>query len=229
VYDGDDDIPVITPEGPYWDRSGKMAKGQNDGDRSYGRISLHDAMAKGVNSPFLQLGMDTGLKRVRSTAEASGLLPSSFGLPVPAFSMGNSTPSAIRMADAYGMFAAHGMHTDPYSVRKITRNGEPVRLNLPQPKRAVRSTVADEVTASLTQRDWVGGITVATKAGTTEDDTARWYTGYNRAESTSVVVYRMDLTKSLAPLPLKGLGGDSATSKKLSFQIWKKYTEEMAK
>lgn len=51
MYDGDDDIPVMTPEGPYWDRSGKMVKGRNDGDTSYGRISLHDAMAKSVNSP----------------------------------------------------------------------------------------------------------------------------------------------------------------------------------
>nr|WP_256102791.1 transglycosylase domain-containing protein [Streptomyces sp. Ncost-T10-10d] len=233
VYDGDDDIPVMTPEGPYWDRSGKMVKGQNDGDHSYGRISLHDAMAKAVNSPFLQLGMDAGLKQVRSTAEASGLLPSSFGPPVPAFSMGNSTPSAIRMADAYGMFAAHGMHTDPYSVRKVTRNGEPIRLNLPQAKRAVRPAVADEVTASLARPGGASGVAlaspVAAKAGTTEDDTARWYVGYNQAASTAVVVYRMDLTKSLAPLPLKGLGGDSAAGEKLSSQIWNTYTEAMTK
>ncbi|MFD4943367.1 transglycosylase domain-containing protein [Streptomyces sp. NPDC058239] len=233
LYDGDDDIPVMTPEGPYWDRSGKMVKGQNDGDHSYGRISLHDAMAKAANSPFLQLGMDTGLKQVRSTAEASGLLPSSFGPPVPAFSMGNSTPSAIRMADAYGMFAAHGVHTDPYSVRKVTRNGEPIRMDLPQAKRAVRSAVADEVTASLTRPGGASGVAfsspVAAKAGTTEDDTARWYVGYNQAASTAVVVYRMDLTKSLAPLPLKGLGGDSAAGKKLSSQIWNTYTEAMTK
>ncbi|MER5357628.1 transglycosylase domain-containing protein [Streptomyces sp. NPDC002785] len=233
VYDGDDDIPVMTPEGAYWDRSGKMVKGQNDGDHSYGRISLHDAMAKAANSPFLQLGMDAGLKTVRRTAEASGLLPSSFGPPVPAFSMGNSTPSAIRMAGAYGMFAAHGMHTDPYSVRKVTRNGEPVRLNLPQAKRAVGSAVADEVTAALARPGEESGATsaspVAAKAGTTEDDTARWHVGYNRDASTSVVVYRMDLTKSLAPLPLKGLGGDSAAGKKLSFQIWNAYTEAMTK
>ncbi|MFJ1546562.1 transglycosylase domain-containing protein [Streptomyces sp. NPDC088246] len=233
AYDGDDDIPVMTPEGPYWDRSGKMVKGQNDGDRSYGRISLHDAMAKAVNSPFLQLGMDAGLKQVRRTAEASGLLPSSFGPPVPAFSMGNSTPSAIRMADAYGMFAAHGVHTDPYSVRKVTRNGEPIRLDLPQAKRAVRPAVADEVTASLARPGGASGVAlaspVAAKAGITEDDTARWYVGYNRAAATAVVVYRMDLTKSLAPLPLKGLGGDSAAGKKLSSQIWNTYTEAMTK
>ncbi|MFE1408165.1 transglycosylase domain-containing protein [Streptomyces sp. NPDC058770] len=232
VYDGDDDIPITTPEGPYWDRSGKMVKGNNDGDRSYGRISLHDAMAKSVNSPFLQLGMDTGLKRIRSTAEASGLLPSSFGPPVPAFAMGNSTPSAIRMADAYGTFAAHGMHTDPYSVRKATRNGAPVRLDLPRAKRAVRSDVADEVTAALTRPGGSGGdlsAPVAAKAGTTEDDTARWYVGYDPAAATAVVVYRMDLNRSLAPLPLKGLGGASAGDRDFPAQIWNTYTKAMTK
>ncbi|MCX4736471.1 transglycosylase domain-containing protein [Streptomyces sp. NBC_01363] len=233
MYDGDDDIPVMTPEGPYWDRSGKMVKGNNDGDISHGRISLHDAMAKSVNSPFLQLGMDAGLQRVRSTAEASGLLPSSFGPPVPAFAMGNSTPSAIRMADAYGTFAAHGVHMDPYSVRKVTRNGEPVRLDLPRPRRAVRTDVADEVTASLSRPGGRNGVAtptpVAVKTGTTEDDTARWFVGYGPAASTAVVVYRMDLTKSLAPLPLKGLAGGPADDGKLPAQIWNTYTEAMTK
>lgn len=233
MYDGDDDIPVMTPEGPYWDRSGKMVKGNNDGDISHGRISLHDAMAKSVNSPFLQLGMDAGLQQVRSTAEASGLLPSSFGPPVPAFAMGNSTPSAIRMADAYGTFAAHGVHMDPYSVRKVTRNGEPVRLDLPRPRRAVRTDVADEVTASLSRPGGRNGVAtptpVAVKTGTTEDDTARWFVGYGPAASTAVVVYRMDLTKSLAPLPLKGLAGGPADDGKLPAQIWNTYTEAMTK
>ncbi|MFB7918526.1 transglycosylase domain-containing protein [Streptomyces sp. NPDC056061] len=231
-YDGDDDIPVMTPEGPYWDRSGKMVKGKNDGDHSYGRISLHDAMAKSVNSPFLQLGMDTGLKQIRSTAEAAGFLPSSFGPPVPAFAMGNSMPSAIRMADAYGTFAAHGMHTDPYSVSRATRNGAPVRLDLPRPTRAVRATVADEVTSALTRPRGSGkapSAPVAAKAGTTEDDTARWYVGYDPTVATAVVVYRMDLNRSLAPLPLKGLGGTSAGNRDFPAQIWNTYTEAMTK
>jgi len=235
VYDGDDDIPITTPEGPYWDRNGKMVKGHNDGKRSYGHISLHDAMAKSVNSPFLQLGMDTGLKQIRSTAEASGLLPSSFGPPVPAFAMGNSTPSAIRMADAYGTFAAHGMHTDPYSVSKATRNGAPVPLDLPKTTSAVRPAVADEVTSALIRRGGSGGdpsTLAAAKVGTTEDDTARWYVGYNPVAAdavTAVVVYRMDLNRSLAPLPLKGLGGASARDRDFPAQIWNTYTKAVTK
>ena len=88
LYNGDDGVPVTTPEGPYWDRSGKKVPPRNDGDRSYGRITLHRALALSVNTPFMQLGMDTGLDNVRATAEAAGLLPSSIGAQVPALSTG---------------------------------------------------------------------------------------------------------------------------------------------
>ncbi|WSG86726.1 penicillin-binding protein (plasmid) [Streptomyces sp. NBC_01727] len=236
LYDGDDGVPVMTPEGPYWDRGGKMIKAHNEGNRSYGHLSLHDAVARGVDSPFLQLGMDVGLDMVRHTAEASGLLGSSFGPPVPAFSMGNSTPSAIRMAGAYGTFAAHGLHTDPYSVRKITRNGEPVRLARSQTGRAMTTAVADEVTEALSRTWKRSGSTGATstapfsgKAGTTEDLTAHWYIGYTPEVSTAVVLYRMDLTKSLAPLPLNGLGGDTASGRTYPAEIWTTYMKAVTK
>ncbi|MCX5206325.1 penicillin-binding protein [Streptomyces sp. NBC_00237] len=220
VYDGNDDVPLMTPEGPYWDRGGKMVKGQNDGDRSYGPVPLRDAVARGVNTPFLQLGMDVGLGLVRKTAEKSGMLASNFGPPVPAFSLGNSTPSAIRMAGAYGVFGGGGMHTDPYSVRKITRNGEPVPLPRPRSARALDQAVAGQVTEALTRT----GEDFAGKTGITPDDTARWYVGSTKEASTAVVLYRMDLAKSLAPLPLKGLGRGPSAAGKMPVEIWDRYT-----
>lgn len=39
----------------------------------------------------------------------------------------------------------------------------------------------------------------------------------------------MDLTKSLAPLPLKGLAGRPADDGTLPAQIWNTYTEAMTK
>ncbi|MFD9502365.1 transglycosylase domain-containing protein [Streptomyces sp. NPDC060035] len=227
-YDGDNGLPVTTPEGPYWDRAGRTVKGHNEGNRSYGRIGLHDAMAQGADAPFLQLGMDVGLGRVRRIAEDSGLLPSSFGPPVPAFSLGNSTPSAIRMASAYGTFAAHGLHTTPYSVAKVTRNGEPVPLSRPKARRAMKTAVADEITASLTRSATSSGTFTAPssgKTGTTQDLTAHWYVGYTPEASTAVVTYRMDLAKSIAPLPLKGLGGDPSSGRDYPAQIWMSYME----
>ncbi|MGW6733288.1 transglycosylase domain-containing protein [Streptomyces sp. NPDC055013] len=225
IYDGDDDVPVTTPEGPYWDRSGRKVAASNDGNKSYGQISLHRAMALSVNTPFMQLGMDTGLDKVRSTAEAAGLLSSSIGAQVPALATGSSTPSAIRMASGYSTFAAAGKHTEPYSVRRITHNGDKISLNLPDPRRAFGADVAEEVTSALTDAFRTAHpdaapatAQVAGKAGTTPKDTASWYVGTHKSVSTAVVVYRIDLAKSLEPLPLKGLAGTADDS--VPYGIW---------
>ncbi|MFI1361959.1 transglycosylase domain-containing protein [Streptomyces griseochromogenes] len=224
VYDGDDGVAVTTPEGPYWDRSGRKVTAHNDGNKSYGQITLGKALAQSVNTPFMQLGMDTGLDKVRETAVAAGLLDSSMGPQVPALTLGNSTPSAIRMASGYATFAAAGMHTEPYSVRRITRNGAAVHLSTPAPRRAVGAQVAEDVSQALadslrtTHPAAASGPAAAGKAGTTEDDTAAWYAGTSASVSTAVVVYRMDLAKSLEPLPLKGLAGTSADD--VPYGIW---------
>jgi membrane peptidoglycan carboxypeptidase len=226
VYDGNDAVPVTTPEGPYWDRDGDRVSAHNDGKKSWGPISLHNALAGSVNTPFMQLGMDTGLAKVRKTAEAAGFLPSSFGAQVPALSVGSATPSAIRMASGYSTFAAQGKHTEPYSVRKMTHNGYRVPLNTPRPERAVGADVAAQVTSALTDAfrtahpDSPGAASyeVAAKGGTTQDDKAAWYVGTAANVSTAVVVYRIDLTKSLEPLRLGGIAGTPNSG--VPYDIW---------
>ncbi|MEU2338298.1 transglycosylase domain-containing protein [Streptomyces sp. NPDC013172] len=227
LYDGDDKVPVTTLDGPYWDRSGKKVFAKNDDGKSYGQISLDKALALSVNTPFMQLGMDTGLDKVRSTAIASGLLSDTIGAQVPALSMGNSTPSAIRMASGYATFAAGGNHTEPYSVAKITRNGRRVALDTPRPTRAVRDDVAADVQQALTESFRLAHPTTALttraagKAGTTDatgKDTASWYTGTSSNVTTSVVVYRIDLNKSLEPLPLQGLAGTGTDN--VPYTVW---------
>jgi membrane peptidoglycan carboxypeptidase len=163
---------------------------------------------------------------VRSTAEKSGLLPSSFGAQVPALTMGSATPSAIRMASGYATFTADGKHTEPYSVRLITKNGTKVVLDTPTADRAISPRVAREVSSALADsfRTAHPGDTPATpsrvagKAGTTQGDTAAWFVGSAKSVSTAVVVYRIDLTKSLEPLPLKGIAG--TTQKSVPYGIW---------
>ncbi|MGW0709972.1 transglycosylase domain-containing protein [Streptomyces sp. NPDC002643] len=231
VYDGDDAVPVTTPEGPYWDRDGDKVFAHNDDKKSWGQITLHDALANSVNTPFMQLGMDAGLDTVRKTAEASGLLPSSFGAMVPALSVGNATPSAIRMASGYSTFAAEGRHTEPYSVAKLTHNGRKVALNTPKPQRAVGADVAAEVTSALTDAyrtahptaPGAASFEVAGKGGTTQNDTAAWYVGTAKDVSTAVVVYRIDLTKSLEPLPLDGIAGTPDSG--VPYDIWSRATD----
>ncbi|MET9388872.1 transglycosylase domain-containing protein [Streptomyces sp. NPDC006624] len=224
LYDGDDGIPVTTPEGPYWDRGGKKVTSHNDGEKSYGRISLSRALALSVNTPFMQLGMDTGLEQVRDTAQRAGLLSSSFGPQVPAMSLGSATPSAIRMASGYVTFAAAGKHVEPYSVARITRNGHKVALAKPESRRAVRAGVAEAVQSALTDAfrtahpEAAATTTAAGKVGTTQNDTALWYVGTADSVSTAVVAYRIDLAKSLEPLPLKGIAGTFGDS--VPYRIW---------
>ncbi|MGV9252694.1 transglycosylase domain-containing protein [Streptomyces sp. NPDC003697] len=227
VYDGDDGVPVTTPEGPYWDRSGRKVAAHNDDKKSWGPITLRKALAESVNTPFMQLGMDTGLDKVKETAVAAGLLPSSVGRQVPDLSLGSSTPSAIRMASGYSTFAAEGRHTEPFSVRRVTRNGSAVPLDTPDRRRAVDPRVAEQVTQALTDSfrgahpadaPATAGAGAAGKAGTNEKDTAAWYVGTGESVSTAVVVYRIDLAKSLEPLPLEGIAGTRADS--VPYRIW---------
>lgn len=232
-YDGNDQVTVQTPEGPYWDRSGKVVKGRNDGNRNWGQVTLNQAVANSVNTPMLQLGLDVGLDRVESFAERSGLLGSSLGPRIPTFALGeNSTPSAIRMAGAYETFAADGMHTDPYSVRSVTRNGAAVPVDVPKPTRAVTAKTARTVTEALRDAVTEGSAKTAGKAhagaagktGTTAANTAGWFVGSTDQESTAVVVYRMALT-DLIPLPLTGLGGDApgTPGSERAVRLWADY------
>ncbi|MET9885616.1 transglycosylase domain-containing protein [Streptomyces sp. NPDC006430] len=232
-YDGNDQVTVQTPEGPYWDRSGKVVKGRNDGGRNWGQVTLNQAVAHSVNTPMLQLGLDVGLDRVESFALRSGLLASSLGPRIPVFALGeNSTPSAIRMAGAYETFAANGMHTDPYSVRSITRNGAAVPVAAPKPTRAMQAKTARAVTEALRDAVTEGSAKTASKAhpgaagktGTTATNTAGWFVASTEQESTAVVVYRMSLT-DLIPLPLTGLGGDApgTPSSERAVRLWADY------
>ncbi|GAA2429191.1 transglycosylase domain-containing protein [Streptomyces macrosporus] len=238
-YNGQHNAPVMTPEGPYWDRNGKVVKGRNDGERNWGTsIPLRYAMVNSVNSTFLQLGMDVGLDRVRGHAVNAGLLPSSLGPQVPAFALGNSTPSAIRMATAYGTFAAEGVRSEPYWVVRATRNGSEVELPGRRTRRAFSAEVSAQVTDALrgvmeegTGREArVPGLRAAGKTGTTEDNTAAWFVGYTEKEATAVVLYRMDLRK-LDLLPLDGVAGhtDEAPGSPLPGMIWKDYTTAAAR
>lgn len=110
-------------------------------------------------------------------------------------------------------------------MRRVTHNGSTVPMDKPDTRRAVGADVATEVTKALTDAFHLAHPTAPAalakasgKAGTTEDDTASWYVGTDKEVSTAVVVYRMDLAKSLEPLPLKGLAGTADDS--VPYGIW---------
>jgi membrane peptidoglycan carboxypeptidase len=221
VYDGDDKVAVRTPEGPYWSRDGKIVRVANDGHRSYGPITLQEAVASSVNGPIEQLGMDVGLDRVRRASIDAGLLPDSgFGAQTPDFSLGTATPSPIRKAGAYATFAAGGVHTAPYSVLRITRDGERLPVQAPAVTRPFSAAVAAEVTAALTTAPGR-----AATAGTSPGNTSAWYAGYTRQVSTAVALFRIE-PRSQQLEPLTGTTGTRVperTGSSLPAAIWSHY------
>ncbi|OKJ13518.1 transglycosylase domain-containing protein [Kitasatospora sp. CB01950] len=233
-YDGDNGVDLQTPEGPYWARDGKKAKSANDDGRSWGPISLRAAVEQSVNGPMEQLGMDVGLDNVRRSALGFGLLPDSMGDLVPGFSLGNSTPSAIRLADAYTAFGGQGMRTDPYSVDRVSRNGADIAVERPDAVRAATVTVAAEIDTALrgavkdgTAKEVGKAVPdAAGKTGVNQARTAGWFVGYRGAVATAVSLFRMD-AKTLELQPLTGVAGAAPNTPDHTTPaaIWAAYTK----
>lgn len=124
IYNGDDGLRIRDYTGKIWlNEDDEEWRQTNDGNYDYGEIDLRTAMEKSANSPFVQLGMDVGTDKVKDVAVAAGLKDDTFmaDATVPSFSIGTSSPSAIRMAGAYSTFATSGQQNDTYSVTEVKR------------------------------------------------------------------------------------------------------------
>ncbi|MFE3786245.1 transglycosylase domain-containing protein [Streptomyces goshikiensis] len=199
-------------------------------------LDLYSALVNSDHTPFVETGKKIGLQRVKEIAVASGLREESMAKLEPTFSIGTSTPSAVRLASAYTAFVNEGRATEPYSVAKLERNGVAVSGFGPaKPRRAMSAETASTVGAALSQVSWgtVGppkGQTTyspyrAGKTGPNDRMNSAWYIGVTQELSTSVAMFR---TKPDVPplLPMQGVGGpDSERGSALPPLIWKAYNE----
>ncbi|WP_185008884.1 transglycosylase domain-containing protein [Streptomyces sp. AK010] len=238
-YNGNDHLKVRNNDGTYVLKKDNTPFFQeNESDHPWGYISLRKAMEQSVNTPFVQLGMDVGMRNVRDVAEKSGILDTSFATLNPSFALGTSTPSAIRMADAYATFAASGKQAAPYSVTSVKFNGQEIDgFDKPRITQAMPENVANNVTDTLENviQNGTGknalalGRTAAGKTGTTDENKSAWFVGYTQQLSTSVAMFRED-PKSAKLLSMNGTageesihGGDTPT------QVWTEYMKAALK
>jgi membrane peptidoglycan carboxypeptidase len=233
-FNGDDLIKIKQPDGSYvLNKDNSPFRQKNETSYPWGYISLRKAMEQSINSPFVQLGEYTGLQNVATTAQRAGLLQSSFASLNASFSIGTSTPSAIRMADAYGTFAASGTHADPYSVTKVIHDGaELPGFTRPATSDAIPASVADNVTDVLkgvitkgtaTKALDTGRKNIAGKTGTTDQNKSAWFVGYSKQLSTSVVLFR-EKEGSPTLLSMNGVGGQSSVfGGALPTEVWTDY------
>ncbi|MEW1582869.1 transglycosylase domain-containing protein [Streptomyces microflavus] len=203
IYNGDNKLRIKNYNGEVWrDKDDNEWLQTNDGDYDHGEVDLRHAMEQSANSPFVQLGMDVGTDKVKEAAVAAGLKDDDMmaDSTVPSFSIGTSSPSAIRMAGAYATFATSGQQNPTYSVTEVKKKGEVVFQHRKQPKRAFSPLIADNVTDVLKNvvENGTGkparlpGREAAGKTGTTDGNKSAWFVGYTPQLSTAISMFRLD-------------------------------------
>lgn len=165
-----------------------------------GLMNLRTAIEKSVNTYFLQLSQETGLCDPWTIATQSGLSFSD-GEPleqVASFTLGVNPVSPLSMAEGYAMFAARGVHCEPYAItRVIGQDGEVLFEREPNCNRVLDERVADAMNdllrgvvenpgATGNAMRLAGGRPAAGKTGTTNGVKAVWWVGYTPQLSTAV-------------------------------------------
>ncbi|MFI8181984.1 transglycosylase domain-containing protein [Actinacidiphila glaucinigra] len=232
-YNGNDHIKIKNNDGSYVLKKDNTPFFQeNESPTPWGFITLRKAMEQSINTPFVQLGMDVGMEKVADVAEKSGILKASMETRNASFALGTSTPSAIRMADAYATFAASGKHVDPYSVVWVKKNGAEVDgFDKPKVSRVMPAEVADNISDVLENviQNGTGfrakelGRKAAGKTGTTDSNKSAWFVGYTQQLSTAVAMFREN-PKTHGLMSMNGTAGvESIHGGDIPTEIWTAY------
>jgi membrane peptidoglycan carboxypeptidase len=158
----------------------------NYGGRSYGTITLADALAHSVNTVTASLGQEVGIEKVVEAAQRLGIKS-----PLEAnasLALGTSEVTPLELTTAYAAFANGGLRVQPYMVTQVSDNAGHVLYTRtpPQPDRVIASHVDRDMVAMLygvvtqgTGRSAsIPGHQAAGKTGTTQDYRDAWFVGF---------------------------------------------------
>ncbi|GAA2913970.1 transglycosylase domain-containing protein [Streptomyces mexicanus] len=165
---------------------------ENESTSEHGPYAMKEAMAKSVNTYFVQLISDIGLcPVVNMTDKLHVVQGDGKKLPqTPAIALGAVGISPLTMASAYATFASRGVYCTPVAIESITQKVGDQEKSLAVPKtscsRAMSQKTADTVNtllqgvidsgtgqqAGLSDRDNAG------KTGTTDERKNAWFVGY---------------------------------------------------
>ena len=183
----------------------------NYGGRSYGTITLAEALAHSVNTITAGLAQEVGISTVVEAAQRCGITS-----PLEqnaALALGTSDVTPIEMTAAYGAFASGGLRVYPYYVTEVDdRSGHVLYRRTPP---AASRVIASHVDRDLTEMLY-GVVTSGTgraalippheaagKTGTTQDYRDAWFVGFTADYVTTVWVGNDDSS------PMKGVTGGS--------------------
>ncbi|MEW1721676.1 transglycosylase domain-containing protein [Streptomyces sp. NPDC093109] len=229
-YQMDYPSPISTCAGNYVNTSGE--KLENEDESEVGPYAMKEAMAKSVNTYFVQMIAQTGTCAVTELAGKLGVNRadgSKLGTG-PAIALGTEEMSPLTMAQAYATFASRGTRCEPIAIESITG---PDKKSIPVPKkscaRVMSENTADTITALLKgvvedgtgQQAGLSDRPSAGKTGTTDGRYAAWFTGYTPNMATAVWVGDPAHAKRMIDISIGGQYHDKVYGGDTPGPIWR--------
>ncbi|MET9606083.1 transglycosylase domain-containing protein [Streptomyces sp. NPDC006512] len=226
VYNGDNKRPVV---------GGRIRfDPENEGQISYGNITVNTATDLSVNTVYAQMAVDVGGAAVKETAIALGIPENTPNFdPGPAIALGTMQASVLDMTQAYATLADHGRRVPYTLVEKITKDGDDIRLPDRAPHQAISREAADTTTSMLISvvdngtgtAALAAGHPAAGKTGTAELDRSAWFAAYTPDLVTVVSMMGQDpdtgtLQSLYGALGERRIGGGGYPAR-----IWAAYTK----
>jgi membrane peptidoglycan carboxypeptidase len=187
---------------------------QNEGNTSYGNITLLNATEQSVNTVFVPLGLQVGLNNVYKAALDAGVPASAPGFKPDATTIiGTASVTPVDMANAYSTFAANGRSSTPHFVMSVTTaDGKSLYVYKPAPTQTIDPQVVAGVDYALNHVVTNGtgtaalalGRPAAGKTGTTDNNMSAWFVGYTPQYACAIMMVK---EKNGLPVTLKGTGG----------------------
>ncbi|WP_405991808.1 transglycosylase domain-containing protein [Streptomyces sp. NBC_00986] len=233
-YSMDYPSPVSTCSGKNWVNTGG-ATVENESESEHGPYALKEAMAKSVNTYFVQMISDIGLCPVVSMTNKLGVVQGNGDkIPeVPAIALGSKGLSPLTMATAYATFANEGTYCTPVAIESITQKVGNEQKSLAVPKstctRAMSKKTADTINtvlrgvvdsgtgqeAGLTDRESAG------KTGTTDARKNAWFVGYTPNLAGAVWVGSPKQNVEMTNIRIGGVWHDEVYGADTPGPIWK--------
>ncbi|MFJ9606498.1 transglycosylase domain-containing protein [Kitasatospora sp. NPDC101176] len=194
------DYPNMSTCSGTWKNTDKpKATVKNESPSEVGPYELKEAMARSVNTYFVQMEQQVGLCAMKQMANKLGITQSAKGDPfqeVPSMVLGTLELSPLTMANVYATFAARGKYCTPVAITKIsTVDGKDVKVPQSSCSQAFSENTADALNTVLLNVTEKGtgaslgledGRQIAGKTGTTDEKKAAWFSGYTPSLATSV-------------------------------------------
>ncbi len=173
---------------------------ENFGDVSYGWVSMVEATANSINTPYLQLNRDVGPSKTNSVALRAGYPEDTLGMNTYVQNvLGSASPHTLDIARAYATIASGGTRHDTHIVAQVTDSQNTVIYspNVAGEKVFDDGVMAD-TTYALTQVVQRGsgdtaqrlGRPIAAKTGSSSDNKSAQFVGFTPQIVTAVTLYQ---------------------------------------